>query len=62
MDYRLVALRGVTRVVPYGSFAWKLLMLNCEHLVSSHADAMIFRRWPAWSASGRGGTHSSTTA
>ena len=26
------------RVVPHGSLRWKLLMLNCEHLISSHAD------------------------
>jgi glycosyltransferase involved in cell wall biosynthesis len=29
------------RLVAFGSEQWKLLMLNCRHLVSSHADAAI---------------------
>lgn len=35
--------RGDRRVVPHGSLRWKLLMLNCEHLISSHADMPIVR-------------------
>lgn len=42
-DYRRLRADGVRRIVPYGSFAWKLLLLNCEHLISSHADGAIVR-------------------
>lgn len=31
------------RVVAHGSVLWKLLMLNCRHLVSSHADIAVCR-------------------
>jgi glycosyltransferase involved in cell wall biosynthesis len=31
------------RVIAHGSLTWKLLMLNCEHLVSSHIDAVVVR-------------------
>ncbi len=31
------------RVIAHGSFRWKLLMLNCRHLISSHVDAPIVR-------------------
>lgn len=31
------------RVVAFGSTAWKLLMLNCRHLISSHIDEPIVR-------------------
>lgn len=31
------------RLVAHGTARWKLLMLNCRHLVSSHADAPIHR-------------------
>ncbi|HET7026997.1 MAG TPA: CDP-glycerol glycerophosphotransferase family protein [Candidatus Limnocylindrales bacterium] len=34
---------GVTRLVAHGSFRWKLLMLNCSWLLSSHADLAIAR-------------------
>lgn len=40
-DKRLRADGYGRRMVPYGSLRWKLLMLNAEHLVSSHADAAI---------------------
>lgn len=33
------------RVVRYGSRQWKLLMLNCAHVVSSQADRAVL--WPA---------------
>lgn len=29
------------RVVPYGSLRWKLLVLNADHLLSSHADVPV---------------------
>jgi glycosyltransferase involved in cell wall biosynthesis len=31
------------RLVAYGSLQYKLLMLNCAHLLSSHADAPVMR-------------------
>ncbi|KAA1418074.1 glycosyltransferase [Mumia zhuanghuii] len=31
------------RVVAHGSVLWKILMLNCRHLVSSHADIAVCR-------------------
>lgn len=40
-DHGRLRQQRVRRVVPYGSLRWKLLMLNCEHLISSHADAAI---------------------
>ena len=41
-DYRrLVAEGHADRLVAYGSTAWRLLMANCEHLLSSHADAPV---------------------
>lgn len=43
-DYRRLRADGFRRrVVPYGSWRWKLLMLNCRHLISSHADRPIHR-------------------
>lgn len=42
-DHRRLLDDGYRRVVPYGSVRWKLLMLNCRHLVSSHADGPIWR-------------------
>ena len=30
-------------IVPHGSLRWKLLMLNCAHLISSHADVPVHR-------------------
>ncbi|WP_019877488.1 bifunctional glycosyltransferase/CDP-glycerol:glycerophosphate glycerophosphotransferase [Sporichthya polymorpha] len=40
-DHKRLKSQGIRRVVPYDSLLWKLLMLNCEHLISSHADAAI---------------------
>jgi glycosyltransferase involved in cell wall biosynthesis/CDP-glycerol glycerophosphotransferase (TagB/SpsB family) len=40
-DHRRLRKDGFKRVVPHGSLRWKLLMLNCRHLVSSHADRPI---------------------
>lgn len=42
-DYRRLRAEGYKRLVPYGSLRWKLLMLNCRHLISSHADVPIMR-------------------
>ena len=42
-DYRRLRAMGYRRIVPHGSLLWKLLMLNCRHLISSHADVPIMR-------------------
>jgi CDP-glycerol:poly(glycerophosphate) glycerophosphotransferase len=42
-DFRRLRRDGFLRVVPHGSFAWKLLMLNAAHLISSHADDAVVR-------------------
>jgi len=42
-DYRRLRKDGYRRIVPHGSLAWKLLMLNCAHLISSHADDVVVR-------------------
>jgi glycosyltransferase involved in cell wall biosynthesis len=42
-DWRRLKKDGNRRIVPFGSLRWKLLMLNCRHLVSSHADEAIVR-------------------
>jgi glycosyltransferase involved in cell wall biosynthesis len=42
-DHRRLREDGYRRVIPYGSVRWKLLMLNCRHLVSSHVDPAICR-------------------
>lgn len=34
---------GYRRVVPHGSLRWKLLMANCRHLISSHADVPVMQ-------------------
>ena len=31
------------RMIPHGGVLWRLLMLNCAHVVSSHADAAVHR-------------------
>jgi len=31
------------RMIPHGGVLWRLLMLNCAHLISSHADAPVHR-------------------
>jgi CDP-glycerol glycerophosphotransferase (TagB/SpsB family) len=42
-DYRRLRRDGYHRVVPHGSLAWKLLMLNAQHLISSHIDEVVVR-------------------
>lgn len=42
-DWKRLRREGYKRVVPYGSFAWKLLALNATFMVSSHADAFVYR-------------------
>lgn len=37
-DWSRLAARVGLRLVAYGSLRWKLLMLNCAHLISSQAD------------------------
>ena len=35
--------KSTNRLIAHGSLRWKLLMLNCRYLISSHADAGIVR-------------------
>ena len=42
-DYKRLRRDGYRRVVPHGSIAWKLLMLNCAELISSHADDVVLK-------------------
>ncbi len=42
-DYKRLRRDGYRRVVPHGSLAWKLLMLNCSELISSHIDDVVVR-------------------
>jgi CDP-glycerol glycerophosphotransferase (TagB/SpsB family) len=42
-DDRRIRATGETHVVDYGSFAWRMLMLNARWLLSSHADVPIVR-------------------
>jgi glycosyltransferase involved in cell wall biosynthesis/CDP-glycerol glycerophosphotransferase (TagB/SpsB family) len=41
-DHARLRKDGYRRVVPHGSLRWQLLMLNCKHLISSHAEHVIF--------------------
>jgi glycosyltransferase involved in cell wall biosynthesis len=40
-DWRRLKNDGYKRLVAHGSLAWKLLMLNARHLISSHADGAV---------------------
>jgi len=40
-DFERLRKSAGKRVVAYGSLRWKLLMLNCQHLISSHADKPV---------------------
>jgi glycosyltransferase involved in cell wall biosynthesis len=40
-DWQRLRDDGYKRVVPHGSLRWELLMLNCEQLISSHADVEV---------------------
>lgn len=40
-DWRRLRRAHGERVVAYGSTKWKLLMSNCEHVISSHAEGPI---------------------
>jgi hypothetical protein len=42
-DWKRLRADGHRRLVGYGTLPWKLLMLNCKHLVSSHIEAAIYR-------------------
>lgn len=39
-DWERMRRAGVPRMVAYGSLRWRLLMLNCAWIVSSHADVI----------------------
>ncbi len=41
--YRRLRKDGYRRVIPHGTLRWKLLMLNCAQLISSHADLAVSR-------------------
>ncbi len=40
-DWTRLRAAGVDRLVAYGSFRWKMMMLNCSWVVSSHVDRPI---------------------
>ncbi len=42
-DWKRMRKDGYRRMVPHGSLAWKLLMLNAQHLISTHIDHPIAR-------------------
>jgi len=42
-DWHRMRRAGHRRVIAYGSLAWKILMLNADHLISSHADVAVWR-------------------
>ena len=42
-DWKKLKAEGYNRVIPHGSLRWKLLMANCAHLISSHADVPVMR-------------------
>lgn len=41
-DWKRLRADGYRRLVPYGSFLWKLLVLNASFIVSSHADGYVY--------------------
>ena len=41
-DWTRLRADGYRRLVPYGSFLWKLLVLNASFIVSSHADGYVY--------------------
>ena len=55
-DWQRMRAAGEKRLVPFGSFTWKMLMLNASWVLSSHADIAITRpaqlmrrrRRPTW--------------
>lgn len=42
-DWARLRAEGWDHLVPHGSLRWKLLMLNCVDLISSHADVPVVR-------------------
>lgn len=42
-DWQRLIARGERRLIAHGSFTWKMAMLNCAWLLSSHADVPIHR-------------------
>lgn len=54
-DWRRLRASGMRRMIPHGSLRWKLLMLNCRHLLSAQVDwpnvrpaAIVQIREPGW--------------
>lgn len=50
-DYRRLKSEGYRRLVPFGSLRWKLLTLNAEYVLSSHAERYVylpFKRSKPW--------------
>lgn len=54
-DWQRLESSGCDRLIAHGSAEWKLLMLNCDKLISSHVDVPIHRppeilryRAPTW--------------
>jgi hypothetical protein len=55
-DWERLSATGEQRLVAHGSFTWKMLMLNCAWLISSHVDLAIaepsaivrIRKHPTW--------------
>lgn len=42
-DWRRLRREAGRRLVPFGSLRWKLVMLNADHVVSSHAENLLVR-------------------
>lgn len=40
-DWHRMRAAGTGRLVAYGSLTWKLMMLNCAHLATSHAEPSV---------------------
>jgi Putative glycosyl/glycerophosphate transferases involved in teichoic acid biosynthesis TagF/TagB/EpsJ/RodC len=52
-DWNRLKRAGGGRLIAYGSFRWKMLMLNCHWLVSSHADLAVAEPAPVTLITGR---------
>ena len=53
-DWERLKARGERRLVAHGSWTWKMLMLNCTWLLSSHIDRAIVTATARSCASSRG--------
>lgn len=45
-DWRRLKAEGYKRIIPHGSFLWKVLCLNATHLISSHVDKYVVDPFP----------------